>query len=162
MRASRARAAWILAVPMLVSPAGANSDHGARTSAAAYSTLTLPAAYDGCLCEDCVLQYGVWAPPPRPFRCGTCRVSVHAVDYRALAVWGVCILGGWLLYIAAGRYNTEPQGPDEAQGPGRPSEPVEPVGPICIHCGYDLTGLRAARCPECGETVPPGAGRPPP
>ena len=30
---------------------------------------------------------------------------------------------------------------------------------LCIHCGYNLTGLTEARCPECGQAM--SAGNPP-
>jgi hypothetical protein len=38
-----------------------------------------------------------------------------------------------------------------------------PTGHACAGCGYDLRGLEAGACPECGATAPPpGPGRPRP
>jgi predicted RNA-binding Zn-ribbon protein involved in translation (DUF1610 family) len=30
--------------------------------------------------------------------------------------------------------------------------------PMCLRCGYDLKGLTASRCPECGQRIPRRAG----
>jgi hypothetical protein len=35
-----------------------------------------------------------------------------------------------------------------------PRDPSE-----CRYCGYNLTGVRTGRCPECGGTIPSTAGR---
>lgn len=32
--------------------------------------------------------------------------------------------------------------------------PAKPFTPRCTSCGYDLTNLSAARCPECGHPYP--------
>lgn len=35
--------------------------------------------------------------------------------------------------------------------------------PLCLHCGYNLTGIESARCPECGnaaaQELPPAANK---
>ncbi len=39
-----------------------------------------------------------------------------------------------------------------ARWPMRPAAARTPDGgPVCIRCGYNLRGLRATRCPECGD-----------
>lgn len=37
--------------------------------------------------------------------------------------------------------------------------PAPTPGQLCAACGYDLRGIRAGKCPECGTVqVPPGSG----
>ncbi|MCG3126562.1 MAG: hypothetical protein CHACPFDD_01409 [Phycisphaerae bacterium] len=99
-----------------------------------------------------------------PLDAEQCTAALQAAGVRAVTVGEVLTsaVGG----LPALTPMIEVWVPDEAWEQAR--EIVEQLPPMstgrkCPHCGYDLRGLPASRCPECGEpfgwTPPPAESK---
>lgn len=92
--------------------------------------------YDGCMCADCSrwLLRRAWLPETLCTKsdvwvCGTGRLARESRD-AGLGTLGL-LLGALTLI-----------GPRLLQ---------RPRAGACTGCGYDLSGMREGRCPECGR-----------
>ncbi len=65
----------------------------------------------------------------------------HADGFVEVALWWLPVIG-WGVWMAA----TITYWPMRAE-----ATRVDDLGPRCRRCGYPLRGLRATRCPECGD-----------
>jgi hypothetical protein len=68
--------------------------------------------------------------------------------FAAVATWAPATILGCLAFVGLGVWmgwtmHIWPMKPEAVA--------VDPMGPRCLSCGYSLRGLRATRCPECGE-----------
>jgi len=61
---------------------------------------------------------------------------------NAAPLWLTLIIIGWGAWMAW-TIRIWPMKPEAVS--------VDPLGPRCLRCGYSLRGLRATRCPECGD-----------
>jgi hypothetical protein len=78
----------------------------------------------------------IWLAGPGLASGGLALVILLWLSLAGLALGGA--LGGWIGWRWAG----------QAIG-GEPAAPE----PRCGGCGYNLTGLVSARCPECGQPI---------
>ncbi len=90
--------------------------------------------YDGCMCEDCAPRFAGVAGNRVGFVCGTGRRQSYN-PIRVLFGTSFATAGSILML-----------------GFTRSRKPI--VG-RCAHCDYDLAGLPAGRCPECGSLHEP-------
>lgn len=125
-----ALAVLLLALPPLLSYWHSDSTFGLRIRLAELR------GYDGCTCEDCADAFG-FGPGIPWHTCGNAYRARRNSD-RAELIAASLPLIATLTYLGVAALSRLSRDPSR-----------------CARCRYDLTGLPANRCPECGAEFTP-------
>jgi predicted RNA-binding Zn-ribbon protein involved in translation (DUF1610 family) len=89
--------------------------------------------YDGCMCQDCVVRYLAIPPPRRPKHDNVPFFVAMVLGASSIVSAWMCVAMPFLARRAVERENAAKN--------------------ACPSCGYNIRGLPAPLCPECGESL---------